>query len=95
MYKDYFKTSLKGGTMKAKAIIFSAVLITLTLAFGFNAFSDYINPGPNEDAYGRFLDNYIARCDAKVGMMNSSLKGIISSLSSQRLNLFAALPTKK
>ena len=59
--------------MKAKATIFATlprallvaeVLITLTLVFGLNAFCDEIFPAPNENAYVRLLDNYIARCDA-------------------------------
>lgn len=62
--------------MKTKSTIFSLVLITLILVFGSNAFCENIYPGPNENTYGHLLDNYIAKCDAKVGMINSSLQNI-------------------
>ena len=62
--------------MKVKVTIFSAIVIICSLVFGFNAFSDYIYPSPSENAYGHLLDNYIARCDAKVRMVNSSLENV-------------------
>ena len=72
--------------MKARATIFSnlpktllvaEVLITLTLVFGLNAFCDEIFPGPQENAYVRLLDNYIARCDAnRVQPANPGLQNV-------------------
>ena len=62
--------------MKAKVTIYSAILITLTLVFGFNAFCENIYPGPKEHAYGNLLDNYIARCDAKLQMTHSGLQNV-------------------
>ena len=62
--------------MKTKATIFSSVMITLTLVFGLNAFCDEIYPTPKENAYGHLLDNYIARCDGKIQMINSSLQNV-------------------
>ena len=62
--------------MKAKATTFSIALITLTLVFGLNAFCDEIYSSPKENVYGHMLDNYIARCDAKIWMTNSSLKNV-------------------
>ena len=75
-HKNYHYTTLKGGTMKATTTIFSAVLVTLTLVFGFNAFCEEAHPNQTAYAYEHLLDQYIARCDSKIEMKSSSLDNI-------------------
>ena len=62
--------------MKTKAAFFSVVLVTLTLIFGFSAFCDEVYPSRTASAYEGMLDNYIARCDAKIEMIDSGLENI-------------------
>ena len=74
--KNDLHTTLKGGTMKTTATIFSVVLVTLTLVFGLNAFGEEAHSNQTAYAYEHLLDQYIARCDAKIEMKGSSLDNI-------------------
>jgi len=62
--------------MKTKATIFSVLMVTLTLIFGFNVMCEETNPGQEAKAYAYLLDQYIANCDAKIEMKNSKLDNV-------------------
>ena len=62
--------------MKTKATIFSVLMITITLIFGFNAVCEETSPSQTAKAYRHLLDQYIAKCDTKIEMKNSSLEQI-------------------
>ena len=62
--------------MKTKATIFSVLMITLTLIFGFNAMCEETNPSQEARVYADLLDQYIANCDAKIEMKSSKLDNV-------------------
>jgi len=74
--QNLLHSRLKGGTMKTTATIFSVLIITVTLVFGFNAVCMAAHPDPSASVYEDLLNQYIARCDAKIEMKNSNLSNI-------------------
>ena len=59
--------------MKTKATIFSVLMVTLTLLFGFNAMCEETSPSQAAKTYEYLLDQYIANCEAKIVMKSSKL----------------------
>ena len=62
--------------MKTKAAIFSLLMVTLTLIFGFNAVCEETSPSQAAKAYTNLLDQYIANCEAKMVMKRSKLDNV-------------------
>lgn len=62
--------------MKTTATIFSVLMITLSLVFGFNAVCKATLPDQTASVYADQLNQYIARCNAKIAMKNSNLSNI-------------------
>ena len=62
--------------MKTNTRIFTALMVTMALVFAFNAVAEETSTNQTTDVYGQLLDQYIARCDAKLEMKDSSLNNI-------------------
>jgi len=62
--------------MKTKAAIISVLLNAVTLVLGFNAVCGETLSKQTENAYQQLLDQYIARCDSKIEMKESSMGNI-------------------
>ena len=62
--------------MKTKAAKFTALMVVLTLIFGFNAVCEETTAASAVGVYEQLLDQYIAKCDAKLEMKSSSLENV-------------------
>jgi hypothetical protein len=62
--------------MKTNTTIFTAIMVTLGLMVSFNAGAEESITIDPAATYGQLLDQYIAKCDAKLEMKDSGLNNI-------------------